>query len=177
MFSVSATVIITGYQWQKDGGNLTDAGNISGSGTAVLNIANVAVTDAGSYRCIITGKCGILTSNLGILTVNVPVSITTSPVSQTKCSGESASFTVIASGTIQSYQWKFNGSNLVDVANISGTHTPNLVIASIDPSNAALYSCILTGSYNIANSIGATITVTEPAVITKKPTQHNFCEG
>ena len=176
-FSILATGIITGYQWQKDGVDLINGVNITGANSTILTVAVVGSIDAGSYRCIVTGKCGTLSSNLGILTVNVPVSITTQPVSQTKCSGESASFSVIASGTIQSYQWKLNGSNLADGANISGAQTSNLIISSVDISHAGLYTCIVTGNSNIANSNGAVLTINEPAVITTHPITQTVCEG
>ena len=155
LFSISATGIINGYQWQKDGVDLINGGDISGATTPVLTIANVESADEGSYRCVVTGKCGTINSNIGILTVSVPVSITTSPVSQTKCSGESVSFSVATTGTVQSYQWKFNGSNIADGANISGSQTADLVIASVNISHAGTYSCTVNGKYNIANSAGA----------------------
>ena len=45
----------TAWQWQKDGLNLTNGGDISGATTAVLRIANADASDAGSYRCVATG--------------------------------------------------------------------------------------------------------------------------
>lgn len=43
------------WQWQKDGVNLTNGGDISGANTATLRIANAEAADAGSYRCVATG--------------------------------------------------------------------------------------------------------------------------
>ena len=176
-FSISATGIITAYQWQKDGAVLTNGGNISGATSSLLTIGNLALTDAGSYRCIVTGKCGIITSDIGLLDVNVPVSITTPPLSQTKCSGESVSFSVVADGTVLSWQWKFNGTNLSDGSNISGTQTSNLIIASVNSLHAGVYSCVVTGKYNIANSLGAALTVVEPVLITDHPDTKKVCDG
>ena len=176
-FSISASGIVTGYQWRKDGSNLSDGPNITGSNSTTINLTNVAVSDAGSYQCVVTGKCGQAISNPGILTVNVPVTITTPPLSQIKCSGESVSFSVSATGSILSYQWKLNGSNLTDGINISGSKTPDLVIASVDITYAGLYTCVVTGSFNTANSPGAVLTVNEAGVITDHPDNKNICEG
>jgi autotransporter-associated beta strand protein len=52
------------FQWQKDGTNLTDGGNISGSTTATLELNPTTTNDAGNYRVIITNACGkIVTSS------------------------------------------------------------------------------------------------------------------
>jgi gliding motility-associated-like protein len=175
-FNISADGIITGYQWLKNGLNLIDGVNISGSNTSVLALSNITGSDAGSYSCNITGTCGTVISGIGILAVNIPVTIT-SPLSQTRCSGESVSFSVTASGTVQSYQWTFNGSNITDGVNTSGAQTSTLVITAVDPSHAGTYSCIVTGNYNIANSVGATLTINEPVTITIHPETGSVCEG
>lgn len=57
--SVGFTVAATGtgplsYQWRKDGSNLTDGGNISGSATTTLQLLSVSTNDAGNYDVVIT---------------------------------------------------------------------------------------------------------------------------
>lgn len=175
VFSVAANGIITGYQWQKDGSPLADGGDITGATTAILRIANVAVADAGSYRCVVTGKCGILTSNPGTLTVNVPVAITVSPVDIDRCAGGSASFNVAATGSIVSYRWMFNGAAIADGGTISGAATPNLVISSVTAANEGNYACVVTGTFNTANSSTAVLTVNEPAHLTVQPLSQTLC--
>ncbi|RPI69090.1 MAG: hypothetical protein EHM43_02880 [Ignavibacteriae bacterium] len=57
---LTLTVMATGsnltYQWKKDGAD------IAGATTATYSIASVATSDAGKYRCIVTGGCGEATS-------------------------------------------------------------------------------------------------------------------
>ena len=61
------TVGVTGglplyYQWQDNGTNLTDGGNISGSTTTNLTISNVSAANVGTYRVIVTNFAGVATS-------------------------------------------------------------------------------------------------------------------
>jgi hypothetical protein len=69
-FFVSATA--TGqlsYQWFKNGTNLVDGGNISGSTTNNLNLANVSLSDAGNYYVVVSGLYGTNSSAVAVLTV------------------------------------------------------------------------------------------------------------
>ena len=52
----------SGWQWSKGGVPLTNGGDISGSTTATLRIANADATDAGSYHCATTGAAETLNS-------------------------------------------------------------------------------------------------------------------
>ncbi|OFY61642.1 MAG: hypothetical protein A2X04_06070, partial [Bacteroidetes bacterium GWF2_41_9] len=177
IFSIAAEGVITGYQWQRNGINISDGVKYSGTGTPILTILNVAVTDAASYRCTVTGSCGTVTSNLGVLTVVVPVTISADPVSLTRCTTESASFSVAASGTITSYQWIFNGSNLTDGGSISGSQTSNLVISSVIAAHEGNYACVVTGTYNVAISDVAVLTVNDPPAIMIHPVTQTLCIG
>ncbi len=71
--TVSASGINLVYQWRKDGSDLTDGGNISGSQSHTLLISPVEISDAGSYDVIVAGDCGSLTSNVGELTVTTAI--------------------------------------------------------------------------------------------------------
>jgi hypothetical protein len=79
--SVGGTAILTisatgggtlGYQWQKNGSNVTDGGHYTGCTTATLTISRADSSDAASYRCVVTGGCGSATSNQAALTVGSP---------------------------------------------------------------------------------------------------------
>jgi uncharacterized repeat protein (TIGR03803 family) len=60
------------YQWQRNSVNLTDAGNVSGSATKTLALANLTLADAGSYSVIVSNKSGVATSTVANLTVILP---------------------------------------------------------------------------------------------------------
>lgn len=54
-----------GYQWQKDGADLT------GETMATLTIASATTTDAGTYACVVTNQCGTITSTPCVVTVQL----------------------------------------------------------------------------------------------------------
>ncbi|MBN2506890.1 MAG: immunoglobulin domain-containing protein [Verrucomicrobia bacterium] len=63
------------YQWQKDGIDLFDGGNIIGAGTASLILSNVQPSDAGGYTVVVTNTLGAVTSQVATLTVFGPPEI------------------------------------------------------------------------------------------------------
>jgi len=129
-FRVSATGGFLGYQWQFNGTNLMDGGNLSGSGTTNLVLTPVAATNAGSYDVVITNAWGSVTSSVVTLTVLLPPTITSQPVSQSISYGQNAVFTMTATGAGPfTYQWLFNGTNL-----------PNGIITTVAGTNGAGYS-------------------------------------
>jgi hypothetical protein len=72
--SVTFNVDATGnaplvYQWQKNGNNLVDGGNISGSTTTNLTIAAVTLNDAGNYDVVATNSFGGAKSLIAVLTL------------------------------------------------------------------------------------------------------------
>ncbi|NLX20918.1 MAG: family 10 glycosylhydrolase [Phycisphaerae bacterium] len=71
-FTVQATGGSLSYQWQKDGVNLIENGHLVGVTADTLTIPDVTLTDAGAYRCVVTGECGAVTSTEAVLSVSAP---------------------------------------------------------------------------------------------------------
>jgi hypothetical protein len=75
-FSVVANVSsgTLSYQWQKNGANLADGGNVSGATTATLSLASVGLSNVALYRVVVTSNFNATTSsttsNSVALTVN-----------------------------------------------------------------------------------------------------------
>jgi hypothetical protein len=65
-FIVNSGESITGYQWKKNGVDLTNGGNISGVTSANLQVANLVLSDFGSYSVDVTSTCGV-----GFYSVNI----------------------------------------------------------------------------------------------------------
>ncbi len=147
-FSVTATGSSLTYQWRKNGTN------IGGATNAAYTINGVVAGDAGNYDVVITGSCGTVTSGIATLTVNATTVISSQPVSQTVCAGAAVSFSVTATGTSLTYQWRKNGSNIAGATNAAYT------ISNVSVADAGNYDVIVTGSCGAVTSIAATLTVT-----------------
>src|SRR5467141_1412673 len=97
-FSVAATgTAPLSYQWNKNGST------ISGATSSSYATAATTISDNGAlFTIVVSNAAGSVTSNAATLTVNpapVAPSITTQPASQTVTAGQTASFSVVASGT------------------------------------------------------------------------------
>jgi uncharacterized repeat protein (TIGR03803 family) len=55
------------YQWQQNGTNLADAGNVSGSTARILTLTNLTQADAGTYSVIVSNVLGSATSSGALL--------------------------------------------------------------------------------------------------------------
>lgn len=122
-----------GYQWRKGGKDITGA-------TSSWYVIPTATPDyAGSYDCVIHNDCGQVTTNTATLTVNngTPAIITAQPVGLIKSVGESASFSVAATGTSLTYQWR------KDWVNIPGATSTSYSIPSVATASAGTYDCVV----------------------------------
>ena len=142
------------YQWIKDGEN------ISGANKKDFLIDNISISDAGSYQCIVTDKCGITTSNEGMLTVNENIIIVNQPNSLASHSGSQIEFSVDATGSISSYQWYKDNTLLNDGNRITGTTTNKLSISNIALEDKGEYLVKLSGVCGDKSSEIATLDVT-----------------
>ena len=99
-----------GYQWQKNGTNLANSGNISGANTNTLTIIGILDSDAASYSVIVSNSYGTVTSSNATLTVNDFPFIATQPLSQTIGVGSNVTFTAAAYGFRRS---SFSGITII----------------------------------------------------------------
>src|SRR4029077_18528000 len=109
-FNVAATGSAPlSYQWRRSGVT------ISGATSATYTTAATTSSDNGAQFTVwVSNTAGNVTSSAATLTVNpapVPPSITSQPFGQTITAGQTATFSVTASGTTPlSYQWQKNGT-------------------------------------------------------------------
>ncbi|KPK80046.1 MAG: hypothetical protein AMS27_17420, partial [Bacteroides sp. SM23_62_1] len=170
-FNVTATGTNPSYQWQKNGVNLVGETNPG------LLLSAVTAADAGTYRCIVTGDCGILNTNTLSLVVYQNVTITSQPVSQQICEGDDAGFSITATGSGLTYQWQKDGVNLADGGSISGSATKDLTITGLVPGDAGNYQCIISGTCGSKTSNTVVMSVDEALAITTQPVNKNACIG
>lgn len=146
------------YQWRKD------ATPISGATTATLTLANVQADDIGSYDVVISNSVNVAVSDAAALLVTpaAPV-VTGQPAAQTTTTGGNASFTVLAAGTDPlSYQWRKDGSALVNSGVVSGADTAILSITGVSAVDAGSYDVIVTNTLGFATSSAAALTINAP---------------
>jgi uncharacterized repeat protein (TIGR03803 family) len=151
----------TGYQWEKNGVNLTDGGNVMGSNARVLTLTNVSAGDAALYSVVVSNALGVVPSTGARLEVVVsPPYVSSGPMDQTALVGASVQFSVEAGGgSPLSYQWQQNGTNLADGGGITGSATPTLTLAAVSGASAGSYSVIVSNALDVVSSPSATLTV------------------
>src|ERR1041384_540206 len=139
------------YVWFKDGVVLSN----QNSGT--LTISGVTASDAGNYSVVVSGACGSTVTNSASLTVATGTSA--SPLaSLVKCSGESAAFSTLASGTGPfSYQWSKDGTALAETNSV-------LTIASVGAADAGLYTVVVSGACGSPVTNSASLTLNQNVV-------------
>lgn len=147
------------YAWFKD----ASVTPIAGATRPVLELKNIQSSDGGSYTLKVTNAAGTTTASPIVLTVNptsVAPAIVEQPESQIVNVGTDAMFEVTASGTLPlTYQWKKNGTNLVDGGNVSGATTAMLMLTHVQGSDAASYTVV------VSNGTAPAVT-SAPAVLT-----------
>lgn len=94
------------------------------------------------------------------LTLASPAEITTEPQNASARTGDTVVFSVTAIGTAPlSYQWRKNGTNLLNGGNLSGVMTTNLTIANVQGTDAGNYSVVVTNAYGSVTSAVVSLTV------------------
>jgi pectin methylesterase-like acyl-CoA thioesterase len=171
--SVSFTPVYTGaapftFAWQKNGTNLSDGGNISGTATDTLAIVNAQDADSGYYTVVIANAFGSITSappTVLAISANDIAPTISGPDDQVVVQGQNATFTGLVVGKpIPSLQWQRDGVDLPGETNFSLT----IINAQYPADDGAVFSLIASNSVAaVTNS--ATLTVTVPPVITASP--------
>lgn len=162
------------YQWQRDGAAITGA--ISSSYTT---LPTTSADNGTQFTVTISNKAGALTSNAATLTVTpapVAPSVTTQPASQTVTSGQTATFSVTASGTVPlSYQWNKNGAALSGATSSSYTTPPETTA-----DNGMQFTVVVSNSAGSITSNAANLTVNPAPVapsITTQPANQTITAG
>jgi hypothetical protein len=158
------SVVATGeaplsYQW------LFNASPVLGATGSNFSLINAQLSNAGPYSVVVSNAVGSVTSAVATLTVVVPLTIVMQPLSQTVTQNTRITFFVVAesSGTL-SYQWLYNGANLV------GSTSSNLTINNVKEADEGSYEVI------VSNNLGerersnpAILSIVLPPAITQQP--------
>lgn len=171
--TVTLTANVIGYpaptfQWRKDGVNLTDGGNISGSTSTTLTITNLQAADAGLYTLVATNGLGSTVSGPVLLALpGTAPSLLTQPSNRLVAVGENAPFVVAVGGNpTPTLQWQRSpaGSatwlNLAEGGSYSGVTTTILTVSATTAGMSAdQFRCRVTNSAGTATSNTAILTL------------------
>lgn len=149
------------YQWQKSTDSGVTFNNIDAianptAATATLAFSNLQMSDAGTYRVLVSTPGGSVTSSQTVFTVSPNPSPVFSlhPASQTVIEGETVTFTALATAPSGvSYQW-LKGNNPIDGATGS---SHSIAVASLADSGS--YTVTATNGFGTATSNAATLNV------------------
>ena len=123
---------------------------------ATLVLGDVSFTDAGQYVCTVTNTCNSTADSFTATLTVGGVQISDQPDSQTVDVGQTAVFTVVASGDALTYTW-FGPNGFI--AEFSNT----LTINNVSQDDAGDYVVTVSDSCGFANSDTATLTVNATA--------------
>jgi len=133
VFGVSADNA-TAYQWQVSTDRGTTWADIAAATSSTFT-ADVAAADGTRYRVVVTGRNGAkVTSSAVTLTVTAAVlapAITMQPAAQTVVEGQSASFSVTATGTALAYQWQASSDGGTVYSNLAGATGATLTLTAV----------------------------------------------
>jgi hypothetical protein len=148
------------YQWRTNG---TAIGGATGAGyTTPVTVTN----DNGMlYSVVVSNVAGSVTSSNALLTVTamaaVAAAITVQPANRTVTAGQTASFSVTASGTAPLYyQWRTNA-----VAIGGATNTAYTTAATVTNNSGTLYTVVVSNTAGSVTSSNALLTVNAAAVV------------
>lgn len=169
------------YQWQRLVG--TTWTNINGAVAPTYAVNNtVALSDAGSYRVVVSGTCPpSTTSSVAVVTVNELArlsSVTTNFATDGGvCLNGNAQFTATATGTGLTYQWFFRAIGQSTFTALPGQTASVLNVSAIN-ANSGSYQVQVSGVCgNIVTSTPIVLTVFQPVAITFQPASQNVCIG
>ena len=152
------TVTATGgaplaYQWKKNGTDIPNATSSSYT-TPFTSLAD----NGAEYSVEVSNDAGKVTSKMVVLAVTaapVAPTIASQPVPQSVAIGQTASFSVNATGTAPlTYQWKRNGSDIA-----AATSSTYHIAATVSGDNAAVFTVVVSNSQGQVTSTPVTLTV------------------
>ncbi len=146
------------YQWQRLAPGAGTFVDVPGAVSANYTRTASAGDDGSQFRCVVTNRVGSITSNAATLTVTgapaAPV-ITTQPANASVIVGQTATFTVVATGAgTLTYQWQRNNADIPGATSASYS-TPAAALSD----SGSTYRCLITNAGGTVTSNNATLNV------------------
>ncbi|HTD67788.1 MAG TPA: Ig-like domain-containing protein, partial [Candidatus Limnocylindria bacterium] len=132
--------------------------------------SNYSGSDSFTYRASDGGAAsGVATVTITIQPV--PIVIVAPPIHRTNCPGETATFSVTATGTALTYQWLFGSEVLASRTNST------LVLPNVNATNAGNYCVIVRGAAGGPVTHCAMLVVNENVIVVTPPADQIVCEN
>ena len=178
-FTVKAGGSDLSYQWQY---RISATGlwtNCSNGAAATLSVEAKSYRSGYQYRCVVKNSLGTVESEPATLTVASAPTITAQPQSVTAARGETATFTVKASGAGLSYQWQYRTGSTGAWANSTASTAKSAAfkVTAEKYRNGYQYRCIVKNSAGTVESEPATLTVLSAPTISAQPQSVTAARG
>ncbi len=168
-FAVKATGENLTYQWQQNTGSGWVSINTNAGRKSSFSIGVTAARAKYQYRCIVSNGTTSLTSNAVKMVLNDKLAIITQPVNFEGKIGDTAKFTVDATGAT-SYQWQQNtGAGWVNINTTAGRKS-SFSIGVTAARAKYQYRCVISDGTTSINSNAVKMIVDEELAITTQPT-------
>jgi hypothetical protein len=190
-FTVEATGTSRTYQWEYSPDSGANWYPVSGGTGATTASYTTAATTTGEnnyqYHCVVSVACDSSTATSSAATLTVTCNgagILSDPSSTAVTAGQTAGFSVTATGSSPTYQWEYSpdsGANWYPVSGGTGATTASYTTAATDVSqNGWLYHCVVSVACDAstATSAAATLSVScTTAQVTADPVNKVVPEG
>ena len=154
LFSVTATGDSLIYQWRRNGVAL------AGKTGSFLLLSNAQAANVGNYDVVVKNSYGTVISSPAALQLIALLNITSQPADVTANVGDTATFSVTASGPgVLAYQWYKKGQT------ITGAKSATLTVPVTDGSAAGVYTVMVTTGTLKATSTPASLRVSDGGLL------------
>ena len=156
------------------------AATVAYTGAALASGATIYAkpTVTRTYTATVTSALGCSSSTPITITVNQLPAITVQPgpTPQTVCPNFNVTYTVTATGTGLTYQWRRNGVNLTNNGHYFGVLTNTLFINNVVAADAGTYDVVVSGDCPPpVTSIPLTLNIGAAPIISTQPANFTIC--
>ncbi len=170
----------TAYQWywRKDSSASWTKSTLSGNAGATLSVEAKTSRNGYQYRCKVSNSSGAVYTKAATLTVTAKPVITEQPASAALTAGETAKFTVKASGaTAYQWYWRSGSSGSWAKSTLSGNATATLSVEAKTSRNGYQYRCRVSNAGGYVYTTAVTLKLLQKPVVTAQPKDRAAVEG
>ncbi|MBR5405809.1 MAG: Ig-like domain repeat protein, partial [Oscillospiraceae bacterium] len=166
-FTVTASGKNLTYQWQFKNGDTWQNSGMTGAKTNTLKVEVTEARNGQQYRCLVkAGNTAAVASSAAAM--KVAAAVTEEPKDYSGALGDTAAFTVKASGIGLSYQWQFLSSSGWQNSGMAGAATASLNVEVTAARDGQQYRCIVK-SANGTTAASKAVTIHATAGVTGQP--------